>query len=55
LNIGITLGAAMGGLVIKQTQMIHLAWIGGLVALIALVTASYSFIPNRANTEADYL
>jgi DHA1 family putative efflux transporter-like MFS transporter len=47
MNIGMTLGAALGGVVIKYSSVQNLSWIGGIVVLLALVLASYSFILNR--------
>jgi DHA1 family putative efflux transporter-like MFS transporter len=46
-NIGMTLGAALGGVVIKYSSVQNLGWIGGIVVLLALALASYSFILNR--------
>ncbi|TRZ40569.1 MFS transporter [Niallia circulans] len=43
MNIGMTLGALIGGLVIKYTSVINLGWIGGVTVLIALLTAVNSF------------
>ncbi|SIR67931.1 MFS transporter, DHA1 family, putative efflux transporter [Paenibacillus macquariensis] len=47
MNIGMTLGAALGGVVIEYTSIQNLGWIGGLIVLLALVIASYSFALNK--------
>lgn len=47
MNIGMTLGAAFGGVVIQYTSIQNLGWIGGLIVLLALIIASYSFALNK--------
>ncbi|WHY18538.1 MFS transporter [Paenibacillus sp. G2S3] len=47
MNIGMTLGAALGGVVIEYTSIQNLGWIGGLIVLLALVIAFYSFALNK--------
>ncbi|QOV12006.1 MFS transporter [Viridibacillus arvi] len=42
MNIGMTLGAGLGGTVIAYTSVVHLGWIGGLMVLVALLAASVS-------------
>ncbi|MGE7090980.1 MFS transporter [Lysinibacillus sp. NPDC048646] len=44
MNIGMTLGAGLGGLVIEYTDIIYLIWLGGLMVFIALGIACYFFI-----------
>ncbi len=43
MNIGMTLGAGLGGVIIEYTSIQNLGWISGLVVFIALVVASFSF------------
>ncbi|MFB6365413.1 MFS transporter [Paenibacillus elgii] len=43
MNIGMTLGAGLGGIVIEYMNIQHMGWIGGVTVLLAVVTASYSF------------
>ncbi|MEK3732048.1 MULTISPECIES: MFS transporter [unclassified Paenibacillus] len=43
MNIGMTAGAALGGVVIDNVSVLHLGWLSGMVVLIALATAIYSF------------
>lgn len=52
LNLGITLGASFGGVMIQYTSVRHLGWISGLVVFVALVTASYSFLLHGKKTQA---
>jgi len=40
---------ALGGVVIEYTSVQNLGWIGGLIVLLALVIASYSFALNKKN------
>ncbi|MCU6707424.1 MFS transporter [Paenibacillus sp. J5C_2022] len=49
LNIGITLGAALGGLVIEYAPIHALGWIGGISVLLALAVAAYSFSLKSGN------
>lgn len=42
MNIGMTLGAGLGGVVIEYTSVLNLGWIAGLTVLLALLTASIS-------------
>src|SRR5690606_28547764 len=44
VNIGIALGATLGGYVVAHGSLIHLSWVGGLCALIA---SGLSFISYR--------
>ncbi|EPY09829.1 MFS transporter [Paenibacillus alvei] len=44
LNIGISLGAAVGGVLVERVPIFHFGWISSVMVLIALVTASYSFL-----------
>lgn len=50
MNIGMTLGAGLGGLVIEYTSVQNLSWISGLIVLLAFVIASYSFALNKKKT-----
>ena len=43
LNLGITIGAMLGGLVIQYLSVLQLGWMSGLMVLLALGSASYSF------------
>ncbi|BBI33552.1 MFS transporter [Cohnella abietis] len=43
MNIGMTLGAGLGGVFIKYISVQNLGWIGGSMVLLALVIASFSF------------
>ncbi len=43
MNIGMTLGAGLGGTVIAYTSIIHLSWIGCLMVIVALLAAITSF------------
>ncbi|MDR0266555.1 MFS transporter [Paenibacillus sp.] len=47
LNIGISLGAATGGMLVEHVPIFHLGWISSAMVLIAFVTASYSFLLSR--------
>jgi len=47
MSIGMTLGAGLGGLVIEYTSVLNLGWIGGLIILLALAIAAYSFTLNK--------
>ncbi|KMY51192.1 MFS transporter [Peribacillus loiseleuriae] len=54
MNIGMTLGAGIGGLVIEYASVLNLGWIGGITVLMALVTASFSFTINKRKKESDF-
>lgn len=47
MNIGMTLGAGLGGLVTEYSSVLHLSWIGGVMELAALAAISYSFRSNN--------
>ncbi|RAN86890.1 MFS transporter [Bacillus sp. SRB_28] len=53
MNIGMTLGAGIGGLVIEYASVLNLGWIGGITVLMALVTASFSFAINKRKKESE--
>lgn len=42
-HLGLALGAAAGGIVIQQTGITHLGWIGGVAVLLAIIAAVRSF------------
>lgn len=54
VNIGIALGATLGGYVVAHGGYVHLSWVGGLCALIAsgLALASYRMDQKESNSEA---
>ncbi len=41
-NVGIALGALIGGHIVDQFQLIDTAWVGGIIVLIAFVLARFS-------------
>ncbi|MGE6631602.1 MFS transporter [Bacillus sp. NPDC077027] len=43
MNVGMMIGAALGGLVIQYTNISHLSWIGGLFIILAFISIQYSF------------
>lgn len=43
MNIGMTLGAGLGGVAIDTVSVQHLGWMSGCVVLVALAAAVYSF------------
>jgi len=43
MNIGMTLGAGLGGVAINAVSVLHLGWMSGIVVLVALAAAVYSF------------
>lgn len=43
MNIGMTFGAGLGGVVVKYNSVQNLGWIGGMVLLLALAIALVSF------------
>lgn len=47
MSIGMTLGAGLGGVIIEFTSVRNLGWIGGLIILLALAIAAYSFTLNK--------
>ncbi|WP_096186407.1 MFS transporter [Evansella halocellulosilytica] len=47
MNIGMTLGAALGGIIIQYTTVLNLSWISGLFVLLALISIFYSFHLNE--------
>ncbi|MFE3575040.1 MFS transporter [Lysinibacillus sp. NPDC059133] len=47
MNIGMTLGAGLGGLIIEYSSVFNLIWLGGLMVLAALIMAAYSFKLNK--------
>lgn len=47
MNIGMTLGAGLGGLVIEYSSVFNLIWLGGLMVLAALIMSVYSFKLNK--------
>lgn len=51
MNIGMTIGAGLGGIVIQYTSILNLGWVSGLMVCIALGTAWISFTLNRKNSE----
>jgi DHA1 family putative efflux transporter-like MFS transporter len=47
MNIGMSIAAGLGGLVIEHTSTLNLSWIGGVMIILALAIVSYSFVLNR--------
>ncbi|MCR8658728.1 MFS transporter [Paenibacillus endoradicis] len=47
MNIGMTLGAALGGVVIQYSSVQNLGWIGGTFILLALVCSTFSFVSSK--------
>lgn len=47
MNIGMTLGAGLGGLAIDAVSVQHLGWMSGIVVLVALAAAVYSFASRK--------
>lgn len=50
MNIGAVLGSALGGIIIKYTNIINLSWIGSLFVILALVFIKYSFHLNKSDS-----
>jgi len=50
MNIGMVLGSALGGIIIKYTNIINLSWIGSLFVILALVFIKYSFHLNKSDS-----
>lgn len=50
VNIGIALGATLGGYVVANGSLIHLSWVGGLCALIA---SGLAFVSYRLDQKED--
>ncbi|MGG4471259.1 MFS transporter [Paenibacillus alvei] len=55
MNIGMTLGAGLGGLVVEYTSIHNLGWIGGITVLAALITTVFSFKVKRLNEHSIYM
>ncbi|REG85032.1 MFS transporter [Marinomonas pollencensis] len=48
-NVGIALGALIGGHIVDQFQLIDTAWVGGVIVLVAFVLTRFSgYLDNRA-------
>ncbi|MFE9079635.1 MFS transporter [Bacillus cereus] len=52
-NVGIALGSALGGIVVKTGSFEHLSWVGGLAALIASGLAFISYRLDKKDTHAE--
>jgi len=50
MNIGMVIGSALGGIIIKHTNIINLSWIGSLFVILALVFIKYSFHLNNSDS-----
>ncbi|OME93580.1 MULTISPECIES: MFS transporter [Paenibacillus] len=50
MNIGMVIGSALGGIIIKYTNIINLSWIGSLFVILALVSIKYSFYLNNSDS-----
>jgi len=50
MNIGMVIGSALGGIIIKYINIIHLSWIGSLFVILALVLIKYSFHLNKSDS-----
>ncbi|UFT99944.1 MFS transporter [Radiobacillus kanasensis] len=50
MNIGMMLGSALGGILIKYTNIVNLSWVGGLFVILAIIFINYSFNLNKANS-----
>lgn len=50
MNIRMMLGTALGGIIIKYTNTIHLSWIGGIFVILALISIRFSFALNKADS-----
>ncbi|MGE6258070.1 MFS transporter [Heyndrickxia sporothermodurans] len=50
MNIGMVIGSALGGIIIKYTNIINLSWIGSLFVILALVFIKYSFHLNNSDS-----
>lgn len=50
MNIGMVIGSALGGIIIKYTNIIHLSWIGSLFVILALISIKYSFHLNKSDS-----
>lgn len=50
MNIGMVIGSALGGIIIKYTNIINLSWIGSLFVILALVCIKYSFHLNNSDS-----
>jgi len=44
------IGSALGGIIIKYINIIHLSWIGSLFVILALVLIKYSFHLNKSDS-----
>lgn len=50
MNIGMVIGSALGGIIIKYTNIVNLSWIGSLFVILALVFIKYSFHLNKSDS-----
>jgi len=50
MNIGMVIGSALGGIIIKYTNIINLSWIGSLFVILALIFVKYSFHLNNSDS-----
>lgn len=51
-NVGIALGALIGGHIVDKFQLIDTAWVGGVIVLVAFVLTRFSgYLDNRSVTE----
>ncbi|KAB2393491.1 MULTISPECIES: MFS transporter [Bacillus cereus group] len=46
MNLGMSLGAGLGGVIVGYTSIYHISWIAGVIVLLSFVTASISFSSN---------
>ncbi|MBU4642732.1 MFS transporter [Bacillus toyonensis] len=46
MNLGMSLGAGLGGVIVGYTSIYHISWIAGVIVLLSFVTAFISFSSN---------
>ncbi|GAE28712.1 MFS transporter [Halalkalibacter hemicellulosilyticus] len=53
MNVGMTLGAALGGVMIQYTSILHLSWISGIFVILALLFITFSFHFNKIKRRSE--
>ncbi|MDY7222675.1 MFS transporter [Halalkalibacterium halodurans] len=54
MNIGMTMGAGLGGLIVKYVNLFHLTWIASVFVVIALLFIRVSFRLNKEKNRIPY-
>ncbi|SDZ08086.1 MFS transporter, DHA1 family, putative efflux transporter [Evansella caseinilytica] len=53
MNVGMTIGAGLGGVIIQYTSILHISWISGFMVLLALGAILFSFQANEQRVKTE--